>query len=512
MPTGAVEILMRCRFAVFLLFLSLLSGCATVDFDYPRAASVAIDSSENTSLKRRVDEWTAMNTGPSGFYPLIRGSDALGARLQLIKAAEKTIDVQYFLMKTDAAGYVFSAALLSAADRGVRVRFLLDDIFTSVKNENLAIIDSHPNIELRLYNPISRKGVGTFNYLGDFKRANRRMHNKSFIVDNQVAIVGGRNIADEYFELNTGGEFRDFDMVVIGPAAGEVSIQFDAFWNHDRTVPAEAVLGKFSDEDIAQFRADIDRKHIEEAEDIHRGAVNSKLMLSFENDEAPLYSADAIVLTDDPDKLVQEISQENQVLVQAMADIVEEASTEVVVLSPYFVPGDEGVEFWRSIVAKGVRVVIITNSLASNNHTSVHSGYSKYRKDIIRAGVELYEARANAVSDGTQAKEMTMHTKAMMFDRQRLFVGSLNLDPRSIEINSEMGIVVTSAEMSGDLMDQLFDGLADWTYRVKLNENGRLRWHATIDGVDVVETSEPLARWWTRFNAWILKLGPEQQL
>ncbi len=507
---------MRLRYSTFILILITLAGCATVDFNYPREVSVAINPSEDTALQRRVDVWLAANPGPSGFYPLISGTDALGARLRLIEVAEKTIDAQYFLMKTDAAGFVFSSALLAAADRGVRVRFLLDDIFTTVKDEDLAIIDGHPNIELRIFNPIARQGIGLFNYLGHFKSANRRMHNKSFIVDNKVAIVGGRNIADEYFDLNTEGVFLDLDIVAIGPVAADVSEEFDTFWNHRLALPAEAVIGKFSEQDVAEFRAKIDRDFLEEARSIYRNAVSSDLMRSFENNETALYSADAIVLTDEPEKLVSEISQENMILIQAMADIVREATSEVVVLSPYFVPGDEGVEFWRSIAAKGVRVVIITNSLASNNHTSVHSGYAKYRKDIIRAGVELYEARANAVSDpgegGREAKTMTMHTKAMIFDRERLFVGSLNLDPRSIEINSEMGVVVTSAEMSGILANQLFESLGDWTYRVMLNEDGRLRWHATIDGAKVVETSEPLARWYTRFNAWFLKIGPERQL
>ncbi len=168
---------MHARYPVLAFFFVALAGCATVDFDYPRDASVAIDPNEDTTLKRGVDEWLEVNPGPSGFYPLIHGTDALGARLRLIEAAEKTIDAQYFLMKTDAAGFVFSAALLAAADRGVRVRFLLDDIFTTVKYEDLAIIDGHPNIELRLYNPIARPGIGVFNYLGDFKRSNRRMHN-----------------------------------------------------------------------------------------------------------------------------------------------------------------------------------------------------------------------------------------------------------------------------------------------------------------------------------------------
>ncbi|MFW2405932.1 MAG: phospholipase D family protein [Gammaproteobacteria bacterium] len=507
---------MNIRTTIALLVVLTLAGCATTDFDYPRDASVAIEADTDTTLKRRVDDWLATNPGPSGFYPLISGTDALGARLRLIEAAEKTIDAQYFLMKTDAAGYVFSAALLAAADRGVRVRFLLDDIFTSVKDEDLAIIDGHPNIELRLFNPIARSGIDAFNYLGDFKTANRRMHNKSFIVDNQAAIVGGRNIADEYFELNTAGEFRDFDMAVLGPAATEVSKQFDTFWNHQRALPLEAVTAPYSEQDVAKFRANVDREFLEESRGIYQGAVNSDLMRSFDDEETPFYSAGAIVLNDDPDKLTREVSQESQYLVNALADIVDEATSEVVVLSPYFIPGDDGVEFWRSITAKGVRVVVITNSLAANNHTSVHSGYSRYRKDMLRAGVELYEARANAVSDadedGARAEAMTMHTKAMLFDREAVFVGSLNLDPRSIEINSEMGMVVTSTDLAGDLADKLFEGLGDWTYRVKLDEDGRLRWHATIDGVEVVETSEPLASGWRKFNAWFLKIAPERQL
>lgn len=487
---------MPLKYSAFALILLALTGCATVDFDYPRDTSVAIDASESTTVKQRVDVWLDENPGPAGFYPLISGTDALGARLRLIESAEKTIDAQYSLMKSDAAGYVFSAALLAAADRGVWVRFLLDDIFTTVKDEELAIIDGHLNIELRLFNPIARQGVRGFNYLGDFERANRRMHNKSFIVDNQIAIVSGRNIAVEYFELNTAGEFRDFDMVTAGLVAAAMSKEFDPFWNHSRAVPAEAVIGKFSDEQVAQFRANVDRKYLEEARTIYRDAVNLNLLRSLRSKERPLYSADAIVLTDEPDKLVRKISKENEVLIQAMTEIVQETTSGVVVISPYFVPGDNGVAFWRSIAEKGVRVVVITNWLAANNHTSVHSGYARYRTGLIRAGIELYEARANAVSDtgenGTKAKKMTMHTKAMIFDRERLFVGSLNLDPRSIEINSEMGMVVDSPEMTSALADRLFENLGNWTYRVKLNEDGQLRWHTTIDGSEVVETSEPL--------------------
>jgi putative cardiolipin synthase len=199
------------------------------------------------------------------------------------------------------------------------------------------------------------------------------------------------------------------------------------------------------------------------------------------------------------------------VLIKAVADIINETTKEVVVMTPYFVPGKAGVEFWRSITAKGIRVVIVTNSLAANNHTAVHSGYARYRKDIIRAGVELYEARADAIGDQDD-KTLTMHTKAMIFDREQVFVGSLNLDPRSIAINSEMGVVVSSKEMTEVLAGNLFDSLSEWSYRVKLNEEGKLRWYATIDGTDVVETKEPLSSGWRRFNAWFLRMAPEKQL
>ena len=186
------------RLLIFLAMLGL-SGCATAPFDYPRESSVAISPTEETSLRRRAESWVAENLGPSGFYPLISGHDAFGARLRLMEAAEKSIDAQYFMMKGDVAGHVFAASLINAADRGVRVRFLLDDVFTTASDEELELLDAHPNIEMRLYNPIARRGISMFNFLADFKRANRRMHNKSFIVDNQIAIVGGRNIADEYF-------------------------------------------------------------------------------------------------------------------------------------------------------------------------------------------------------------------------------------------------------------------------------------------------------------------------
>jgi putative cardiolipin synthase len=370
------------------LWLSLLlAGCASAPFDYPRNHSEVITNTTDTYLGKEVAEWTTAHPGKSGFYPLAAGIDAFGARLALIDRAELTIDAQYFLMKPDSAGRLFAGKLLEAADRGVRVRLLLDDIFTTVNDNAFEVINQHPNVELRLFNPIGRGGIYAVNYLGHFKRANRRMHNKSFTVDNQVSIVGGRNIADEYFELLTDAEFKDFDVLAVGPVAADIAKTFDRFWNHELSVPMEAFAGGKDLPDLATARAEVDQKTIETSHRIYERALSSPLMQDLIDDRVELYPADSNVVTDDPEKLLNKVSQDYKTLVTALAGVVDEAESEVVVITPYFIPGKNGMEFWRSITNKGVRVIVVTNSLASNNHTPVHAAYSGYRHDLIDAGV-----------------------------------------------------------------------------------------------------------------------------
>jgi len=502
-------------FAAALLALALLAGCASVPFDYPRESSETIDPGTETNIKIVVDSWQTTNPGPSGFYPLTDGTSALGARLRLIEAAEKSIDAQYFLMKNDTAGRVFAAALLRAADRGVRVRFLLDDVFTTVKDEGLELLNSHPNIEVRLFNPVARRGFRGINFLTDFRRANRRMHNKSLTVDGQATIVGGRNIADEYFELRPEGEFLDLDVFAIGPVAHEVGMAFDLFWNDEHSLPMDALSSKYSPEELEEARA----RAVSALEGIHESvyasAANTRLLQHIISGETAMYSAAAEVITDSPEKLKTAVAEEQQVLVRRLAEVVVAADHEVIALTPYNVPGKAGVEFWRTVADGNVRVIMVTNSLASNNHTAVHSGYAKYRHRLLDAGVELYEARANAVtrtSEGVQAESMTLHTKAMIIDRRYFFVGSLNLDPRSIDINSEMGMLIDSPELAAGMAARLMPALDTRAYRVQEDDRGRLTWSATVDGERVTETKEPLAGWWRRFQAFVLRLAPESQL
>jgi putative cardiolipin synthase len=494
----------------------LLSGCATISFDEPKSYTEAITDTRDTALGRYADHKTEQFEGQSGFYPLNEGMDALGIRLHLADIAQKSIDLQYFLMKNDTAGAVMANALLKAADRDVRVRFLLDDVFTTVPDDSFLLINKHPNIEIRIFNPVSRTGIYALNYVAQFRQANRRMHNKSFTVDNAVSIVGGRNIADEYFQLKDHSEFIDFDILAVGPIAADISASFDEYWNHSRAVPIDQFIKDRKGEDLETVRAEIADEFDEIYDTVFQKALESHLLQDLIADRRALYMGPAWVLADDPDKLVHPIDPEHMKLAQDLRYILDHAQKEVVFISPYYVPGKRGVAFARELVENGVRVVLLTNSLASNNHVPVHSAYSRYRRDVIRAGVEVYEMRANAAremsGDENAPGTLTLHTKAIIIDQRYLFIGSLNLDPRSIEINAEMGLVIDSEAMASRYTQNGNERLLALTYRVVENDEGKLEWHGRIDGKAVVETKEPLTGWWLRFKAWCMKIAPESQL
>jgi len=504
------------KFSAIVICSVLLAGCATVSFEKPKPYSTAITDTSDTAFGQYAADMAARFGGASGFYPLNQGMDALGARLRLAERATKSIDLQYFLMKNDTAGAVMANALLKAADRGVRVRFLLDDLFTTAPDRTFLLMNQHPNIEIRIFNPVSRVGIYAVNFVGSFGQANRRMHNKSFTVDNAIAIVGGRNIADEYFQLKTESVFIDFDVLAVGPIAAEISESFDEFWNHSRAVPIEQFTHDPRKEDLETVRADIAEEFDGIYDSVYRQALDSRLLQDLIEGRRSLYAGRARVLSDSPDKLISKVDEAHMRLAMDLRDVILSAETEVVFISPYYVPGDGGVQLVRDLVDRGVRVVILTNSLASNNHVPVHSAYASYRKDVIEAGGELYEARANAARELSNDKEgpdtLTLHTKAIFIDHRQLFVGSLNLDPRSIEINAEMGLLIDSEAIVKRLTQDMEEILATIAYRVRVNDRGRLEWHSRIDNQKVIETTEPLTNWWLRFKAWFMKIVPEKQL
>jgi putative cardiolipin synthase len=491
------------------LLLLLLAACTSVPFDYPREASYRGERTEHGSLAELSRVWLSDADANTAVYPLGNGSDAYAARLDLIERAQSTIDAQYFLIKPDAAGIGFTGALLRAADRGVRVRLLLDDIFTTADDEGLALLNAHENVQVRLFNPLSRQGVFALNYMVDFSRANRRMHNKSFTVDGHVTIVGGRNIAGEYFEMNPAVDFWDFEILSFGGLIAEVGDSFDDFWNHELSVPMEALKEHLDQEELEGLRQNISgwqRKHpSDEAtrEGIIAGLLEKRLQP---------YFAEAHVISDHPDKLVNPVSREFQTLASSLGALMSSADEEVIVFSPYFIPNAGLAERLVELQQSGVRVDILTNSLASTNHVAVHSGYKRYRKRLVEGGVGVFEVSAGAANPGTDITT-TLHTKAILFDRRWLFVGSLNVDPRSIDINTEMGLILDAPELTRDLYDAAAATVRKYAYKVALSDKGKVEWRALRDGEIITVKKEPETSWWRRFKAGFYGVLPiEKQL
>ncbi len=485
------------------LFLLLLAGCAAAPFDYPKTVSRVVPASDTTRMGQFYAKWLQQHGEDSGFVGLEKGNDALGARLRLMEAAEKTIDAQYFLLKPDEAGGLFIGKLLRAADRGVRVRLLIDDIFTPVEDSTLALFNHHPNVEVRIFNPVARQGFKYVNMLWDFNRANRRMHNKSFTVDGSVSIVGGRNIADEYFEIKQEVEFDDFELLTFGPVVAEIAGAFDLFWNSELAVPMEAFGADFDPTELKQWRSAMDAVVAGARESVYARAIDSPLLQDIAEGRIEPIAAPAYVVTDEPEKLVQKVgATEYQSLARELGKQFDRAQREVIIISPYFVPGKEGVAAITQWLQRGVRVVIVTNSLASTNHVPVHSGYARYREPLLRAGAELFEVKSNAEvtgAEGNAADRRTLHTKAVIFDRALLFIGSLNFDPRSIDINTEMGVFIASPEAASRLAEAVMDNLFDLTYAVELDARGKLVWSYRGNGQR--PDKEPDTGWWRRFKA-----------
>lgn len=458
--------------------------------------------------------WSQQHQGRSGFFPFAYGQDALGARLAMVERAQRSIDLQYFLMKDDTAGAVLSAALWRAADRGVRIRFLLDDVFTTAPDSTLLMLNRHPNVEVRLFNPISRRGLHALNFVGHFRRANRRMHNKSFIVDNAIGIVGGRNIADEYFQLKSDAVFSDFDVLAFGPIVEHVSTSFDQYWNHTLAIPidhfARSKTGSDSGTPTGANPFESSR-----ASEVFERAVNKPLVRDIAAGTAELFVAESTVIADNPDKLLNSVSPDQMGLAIELGQRLQQAENEIIFITPYYVPGKDGIDFLRELTEKGLDVTVVTNSLASTNHIPVHSAYSGYRRDILETGAELYEIKANAgqeIQGPDSPEQLTLHTKLILIDRRYLFVGSLNLDPRSIEINAEMGLMIDSRELTTLIANGVERDLPAVSYRVLKSDHGRLEWHSTYEGRQTIEHSEPLSSRWRRFKAWVLKIVPDSQL
>ena len=392
------------RLALVLLTLLVLSACATAPFDYPREPSAYLPAKDATRIGAVALHWQERHGGQSGFLGLPDGVDALGARLRLLELAQESVDAQYFIVKKDRAGGLFAGALLAAADRGVRVRLLVDDIFSPGVDEAFTLLATHPNVEVRLFNPLPRQQLKYLGFLTDFSRANRRMHNKSFTVDGGISIVGGRNIGEEYFEINQNVKFDDYEVLAIGEVVREIQAGFDSFWNSDLSVPMEAFGVKVDPADLDAWREWLREQADAGRSGLYATALDSRLLQQIDAGELQPIVALADLYTDTPEKIGADVGdQETAVLSTEVGRRFRAATKEIVIVTPYFIPQENGAAIIEELLASGVRVVVVTNSLASTNHVPVHSGYARYRTRLLRAGAEFFELRVDAVVEDETA-------------------------------------------------------------------------------------------------------------
>ena len=392
----------------------LLSACGGLPKGGERTPSTAMKNNGGTALAAAVRPRLAAHPGQSGLHALADAHDALAARLVLADAAQRSLDVQYYIWNKDMVGKVMIERLFRAADRGVRVRLLLDDIGTRPSDAVLLAIDSHPQIEVRMFNPVAMRSLRVLGMVADFARINKRMHNKSFIADGQVAIVGGRNIGDEYYDAHAGANFADLDVAVIGPVVQEASDAFDLYWNHQAAVPISALSRqnttpeKFEEKRAALIAHDKTAVQSSYADTVRESEFARQL-----RKRAATFSwGQAAIVQDHPDKVLAASTTTETHLAPKLREVVDKTKRELFLVSPYFVPGREGVALLASVRQRGPRVVVITNSLASTDGVPVHSGYQRYRKSLLQAGVELYEMKPTASGGGRRSGGGLLDRKA----------------------------------------------------------------------------------------------------
>lgn len=505
------------QLSVFLLFaqLILVSACSTVDFEAKKSVSYALTDSDDTYLGKYLSQFDGHPPDQSGFYLVPNSIDALAIRLLLEQRAESSIDAQYYTVADDIVGQVFFTAMMRAADRGVRVRLLIDDINTGGLEEQLAAMDDHPNIELRLFNPFANRNLRFFD-IWDFERVNRRMHNKSFTVDNKVTLIGGRNIANEYFAVNSEYNFGDLDTLAVGPIVDDTSRMFDSYWNHRNAIPYRQLSGQQDDggRRLAQLRENMQDNSEALRDTPYADAVRESFLDLAAKDGELFEWARYELVYDSPDKSISEEEAEvSDSITVPLRDLVLQAHESLLIISPYFVPQSDGIEGLAEVQDSGVQVDIVTNSLASSDHLLVHGGYASAREPLLRHGVRFYEVRADVHIGGTNragthSSTSSLHTKAFVIDRRYFFMGSFNWDPRSSKINTELGVIIDSPKIASQVADEVVGALPKISYQVYLNDDGDLRWRYEEDGEVEIWDREPDTSFYTRFKAGLARMLP----
>ncbi len=524
------------KFLLVALIVGALSGCTTLPpgSDFSKDASSAFAHPEKTSLGRQFDKMAQGHSGDSGFRIIPAGANGFLIRMQMINAAERTLDLQYYIFRGDDTGRLLTSAVLRAADRGVRVRILIDDGDTEPGDEQIMTLAAQRSIEVRLFNPFTYRGhVELFRaveFMFNASRLDYRMHNKLFVIDNAVALIGGRNIGDQYFQVEPESQFADDDLFCAGPIVKKLSTTFDLFWNSALSIPAQALSGSR----LSKAALDENREALDEhKQEMKTEGINYVKQIAVGepfngiiSKRLPLVWAPAKLVYDSPEKKrVEDGEMVGRLMHRPVAITAMAVHSELLMITPFFIPGVEGMRILDELRQRNVRVRILTNSLDSTPQLLAHSGYMHYRKPLLEKGVELYEIRSllgNAKGSGESNRmssygNYALHAKLFVFDRQKIFIGSMNFDQRSMYLNTEVGLIIDSPEFANQIAAR-FDAMAQPAnaYVLGLRSDGadgspQLIWHTQEDGKPFDYEIEPARSEWQRMGADFLSLLPLDQ-
>lgn len=460
---------------------------------------------DSTDLVAAISEQNEIHPDLSGYHPIVTGANAFASRSILTSMATRNIDAQYYIWHDDQAGQLMLKDLWDAAERGVIVRLLLDDFNNSAKfDQHLLRFASHPNIAVRIINPLMYRKFQTLNFVTGLPRINRRMHNKSMTFDKQITIIGGRNIGDEYLSNDKNSQFADLDVLLIGKVVADIDNSFASYWSapisFDIQTLATLDKGETTDflEGLDKLRAD-EKNNSKSSLDVYKTAIeDSSIDSDLINKRVPFRWTDMQFLSDDVGKLTKTVPADTN-LVHQLRTLLGSPTKRLTIISSYFVPTKDGVNTLVELAEAGIDIKILTNSFDATDVTAVHSGYSQWRPSLLRAGVKIYELKSTASEEKRENKlwkarsqsSTSLHAKTFAVDDYQVFIGSYNVDPRSANINTEMGVIINDEELAKQLHSALSDELLGQTYEVKLLENGSLQWHTVEAGEKVVYDSEP---------------------
>lgn len=524
--------IVRVFFWITLLAAAVLSGCASLPpgSDFQKTATTALVHPALTPLGRKFDVAARKHDGNSGFRIIPVGADGFLIRMQMINAATRTLDLQYFIFHQDNTGRLLTDAVLRAADRGVMVRVLIDDGEMRAEDAQVLALTAHPLIKIRIFNPFSYRGhnpvLRSLDFITDAERLDYRMHNKLLVVDNTLALVGGRNIGDRYFQIDPDSQVADDDVFVAGPLTQKLSETFDDYWNSDMAIPVEALSPeKTSLAALIQFRGVLNERNSQlktDGFDYVKRLASGEPFAGIMSGAQPLIWAQAQVVCDSPDKKeVEEGQMGGSLMQQPVEEAVLGVHSELLMITPYLIPGKDGMQIFKTLHQRKVRVRVLTNSLGSTPVLLAQAGFMHYQIPMLEEGIQLYEVRSllgNTRGSGetkaiSRYGNYSLHAKLYVFDRKKVFIGSMNFDQRSLHLNTEIGLIIDSPALAQQIaarFNEMVSPVNAYQLLLQPDNTGtpRLLWHTSEDGKTVEYETEPARSAWQRFKADCLSLLP----